>query len=55
MSKRKEKGSRLENLSKWAIFEQKRFEYLDTNLRDLKKIETGVNQELSRIKSMIYK
>ena len=44
----------MENLSKWAHFEQKRFEYLDANLRNLKKIETGVNKELKRIKSMIY-
>lgn len=29
----------MENLSKWAHFEQKRFEYLDANLRQLKTIE----------------
>lgn len=47
--------SRVEGLSKWAHFEQKRFEYLDANLRHLKGVESDVNEELARIKYLVYK
>ena len=45
----------MEGLSKWANFEQKRFEYLDANMRHLKVVESDVNLELARIKTLLYK